>query len=287
MPNPRRPNPSLPSTGRKRSARRNPPLLICRRSNTRSTTSQRKNNFRSAYCFKATELLRRAMARVPTTNPTLAQAAYDRLRADLLSGRLRPGEPVKISEIGAAFGTNVNAIREALSRLTSEGLVVATPQKGFSATPISAAELRDLTEVRIQIETSCLERSIATGDVNWETQIVAALHRLSRTPERVPGDPDQTSEEWARHHAAFHKALVAGCDSPWLLRIRETLYTQSERYRRLSVPFATFRSRLDARTYRSGQCGSWQGSRAGRGPHDEPSPGDDRYFAHERSLCRT
>ena len=180
------------------------------------------------------------MARVLKTNPTLAQAAYDRLRADLLSGRLRPGEPVKISEIGLSFGTNVNAIREALSRLTSEGLVVATPQKGFSATPISAAELRDLTGVRIQIEASCLERSIAQGDVNWETQIVAALHRLSRTQERVPGDPDQTSEDWARHHAAFHKALVAGCDSPWLLRLRETLYTQSERYRRLSVPFANF-----------------------------------------------
>ena len=174
------------------------------------------------------------------TNPTLAQAAYDRLRADLLSGRLRPGEPIRISEIGAAFGTNVNAVREALSRLMSEGLVIATPQKGFSATPISATELRDLTTVRIRIEAACLERSIACGDVNWETQIVAALHRLSRTDERAADDPQRSNDDWARHHATYHRALVGACDSPWLLRIRETLYTQSERYRRLSVPLADF-----------------------------------------------
>src|SRR5690606_13712074 len=50
------------------------------------------------------------------------------------------------------------------------------------------------------------------------------------------GDDFRVSDEWARRHSEFHAALVASCDSPWLLRIRATLYAQSERYRRLSLP---------------------------------------------------
>ena len=129
-------------------------------------------------------------------------------------------------------------MREALSRLTSEGLVVAEPQRGFRVAPISADELSDLTQVRAQIEGACLERAIAVGDVGWEARLVAAFHRLSRTPEREPGDPQRMNEAWSAAHAAYHEALVAACDSPWLLRLRATLYAQSERYRRLSVPLA-------------------------------------------------
>ena len=178
------------------------------------------------------------MARSASTNSSLTQDAYERLRADLLACRLQPGTRLKINELCQSLSVSLSAVREALARLTSEGLVVAEPQRGFHVTPISAAELDDLTRVRVQIEGSCLERAIAVGDVGWESHLVAALHRLSRTPEREPGDPQRMSEEWSAAHAAFHQALVGACDSPWLLRLREMLYNQSERYRRLSVPLA-------------------------------------------------
>ncbi|MGB0122270.1 MAG: FCD domain-containing protein, partial [Silvibacterium sp.] len=72
----------------------------------------------------------------------------------------------------------------------------------------------------------------------WESRLVAAGHRLARTPERAPDDPARSNEDWAEAHAAFHLALVDGCTSPWLLHLHSLLYAQSERYRRLSVPFA-------------------------------------------------
>jgi DNA-binding GntR family transcriptional regulator len=169
---------------------------------------------------------------------SLTQAAYECLRADLLACRLRPGERLKIGELCGALSVSLGAVREALSRLTSEGLVVAEPQRGFRVAPVSVAELRDLTAVRIEIEGTCLTRAVAAGDVAWEAGLVAAHHRLSRTPEREPGDARRLSEAWAEAHASFHRALVAGCDSRWLLRLREILYAQSERYRRLSVPLA-------------------------------------------------
>ena len=178
------------------------------------------------------------MLRSPPASSSLTQDAYERLRADLLACRLQPGARLKINELCGTLQVSLSAVREALSRLTSEGLVVAEPQRGFRVAPISADELRDLTGVRTHIEGMCLERAIAAGDVNWESQLVAALHRLSRTPERQPGDPERMNEAWSAAHAAFHEALVAACDSPWLLRLRATLYAQSERYRRLSVPLA-------------------------------------------------
>lgn len=177
------------------------------------------------------------MARDSSTN--LTQGAYEQLRADLLSCRILPGSKLKIQELCTRLSVSLGAIREALSRLTSEGLVVAEPQRGFRASPISQEDLQDLTKVRIEIESLCLRRAIELGDVDWESRLVAAFHRLSRTPERAADEPQRVSDDWAEAHAAFHQALVDGCQSPWLLRLHGQLYDQSERYRRLSVTLAT------------------------------------------------
>jgi DNA-binding GntR family transcriptional regulator len=169
---------------------------------------------------------------------SLTQSAYERLRADVLACRLRPGERLRISDLCGRLATGLSPVREALSRLAAEGLLVAEPQRGFRVAPISAEELRDLTAVRIEIEGMCLRRAIAAGDVAWEERVVAAHHRLSRTPLREDGDEGRVGEAFAAAHTAFHRALVESCDSPWLLRLREVLYAQGERYRRLSVPLA-------------------------------------------------
>ena len=172
------------------------------------------------------------------SRPNLTVAAYERLRADVLACRLRPGQRLKIGELCASLSFGLGAIREALSRLTAEGLIVASPQRGFSVAPISRADLEDLTSVRIEVEQSCLRRAVAAGTLAWESRIVATLHELSQTPERVTEDEARLNEDWVRVHAAFHMALVAACDSPWRLRLRAQLYAQAERYRRLSVPLA-------------------------------------------------
>jgi DNA-binding GntR family transcriptional regulator len=164
------------------------------------------------------------------------EAVYFRLRSDILACRLRPGARLKINDLCAAQGVSLGAVREALSRLAAEGLVVSEAQKRFQVAPISVADLEDLTQVRIEIETSCLRRAIAARRLDWETGLVAAFHRLSRTPERTPGDEKRLNEDWAQAHADYHLALVAACESTWLLRVRTMLYAQSERYRRLSAP---------------------------------------------------
>lgn len=168
----------------------------------------------------------------------MTQIAYERLRADTLSCRYKPGEQLKTKDLCESLHVSLGAVREALSRLTAEGLVVAEPQKGFRIAPVSIEELRDLTRTRIQIETMCLERAISLGDLNWESEILAAYHTLSRTPERIETDGRvHLNDNWSAVHTQFHHKLIAACDSPWSLRIRHQLYQQTERYRQISVPF--------------------------------------------------
>lgn len=169
-----------------------------------------------------------------STNPSsFTQSVYEQLRMKLLNGSLRPGDKLKISDLCSALSANLGAVREALARLTSEGLVISEPQRGFRAAPITMDDLRHLTEARIQIEGLCLVRAIKLGNVAWETGIVAALHTLLRTPRS-----ENVTEEWAAVHNDFHRALVSACDNSWLIRMREMLATQSERYRWLSVAAA-------------------------------------------------
>src|SRR5271166_3486068 len=164
---------------------------------------------------------------------TQSNRMFDRLRDDILACRLLPDSKLRINDIAESSEVSLGAVREALSRLGAEGLVIAESQKGYRVAPLSVEDLRDLTEARVEIERIALSRSIAQGDLEWETNLVAAWHRLSKISERLPEDP-QALEQWAAAHAAFHLALVAACGSNKLLQIRSQLYQQSERYRRYS-----------------------------------------------------
>lgn len=167
---------------------------------------------------------------------SLTAEAYNRLRAEILACRLRPGQKLVIADLCSEFSFSLGAIRESLARLSAEGLVTAEPRKGFTVAPITEGELRDITTVRTIVECLCLESAITHGDLTWESGIVAALFELSRTPLADSPESASVNENWASTHKKFHEALVAACDSPWLLKLRDILFAQSERYRRFSVP---------------------------------------------------
>lgn len=164
--------------------------------------------------------------------------AYEKLRADIVSVRYRPQEKLKIDALCADLGVSLGAVREALSRLTSEGLVVAQPQRGFIVAPVSPDALRDLTEVRIEIEKTCIARAIACGDSLWQERVREALRTVSNAPMFPQGGDGRVDPTWSLAHRRFHEALVSACDSPLWLRFRAQLFDQSERYRGLSVPLS-------------------------------------------------
>ncbi|HZZ48126.1 MAG TPA: GntR family transcriptional regulator [Pseudonocardia sp.] len=163
---------------------------------------------------------------------TRAEQVYDQLYAELLNlnGSYQPGQQLKSMELAARFGASLSVIREALTRLAAQGLVVATPQRGFRVRDLSVPDLADLTRVRVQIESLALRQAVALGDVAWETRVVAAHHTLERTPGFDAAG--LVNEDWAIAHRAFHQALLAGCASPRLEGIATSLRDAAELYRR-------------------------------------------------------
>ena len=170
----------------------------------------------------------------PEAPRSQTSAAYARLRADILSGRFAPGEKLKIADLSTALAVNSSATREALSRLVADQLVVSRDQRGFVVAPLSIEDLEDLTEIRCEIEAVALRRAVERGHDDWEGAVLAAAHRLRRTPMKSAQDASLT-ESWVARHAAFHLSLVSACGSRRLLKIHAQLYEQSERYRGLSV----------------------------------------------------
>jgi DNA-binding GntR family transcriptional regulator len=157
----------------------------------------------------------------------------DVIRRELVSGVFAPGAKLKVRELADRYGVGATPVREALSRLVPSTLVIAEDHRGFRVADVNAEELRKLTWTRIQAETIALKDSLARGGVEWEGALVAAHHRLTRTPR----PKDQALDEyraWERAHEEFHAALLSGCDSPWLLDFIASLSDQCNRYRRLS-----------------------------------------------------
>lgn len=166
---------------------------------------------------------------------TLSDRAYLAIRNDIVSGSRAPGSRLRIAQLSKDYDIGASPLREALSKLSSEFLVIFEAQRGFSVAPVSTQELRDISQVRCDLESEALKRAIARGGDNWEAGIVAAFYNLGKADTRRRENPEAGSDAWEDRNREFHQALVAACDSEWLKRLRDLLYYQHERYRRISL----------------------------------------------------
>jgi len=167
---------------------------------------------------------------------SLSEQAYFWIRRDILLGELFPDHKLQIEAISERYGIGAVPVREALNRLSSEGLVDRKSHRGFYVAPISIADLEELVKTRIWLETLALTESIKHGNDAWEDELVVSCHRLARTQRRLPEHAGrERSEEWEERHKAFHMLLIDRCGSEWLLEFCSTLMDQAVRYRNLSM----------------------------------------------------
>src|SRR5262245_779591 len=116
---------------------------------------------------------------------TVGDAAYKRLRSDILFGRLRPGEKLKLDRVSQMYATSVTTMRELLSRLGADGLILAEGHRGFEVSPVSPEDFREVAAMRQLLETHAMAQSFANGDLDWEGRVVAAHHKLSVIEKRL------------------------------------------------------------------------------------------------------
>lgn len=174
-----------------------------------------------------------------TADKTLTDKAYRELRDDIVAGRLAAGSKLKLEGLSADYRVGMSPLREALTRLIGDLLVTSEGQRGFWVAPLSRHELDDVSRVRALIETEALQLSIRHGGAEWERGVTASFKALAKIESVLPAtaellDPDVLND-WEARNRAFHVALASASGSPILIKLRDLLYQQSERYRRVSL----------------------------------------------------
>ena len=176
-----------------------------------------------------------------TTKRTLASSIHDAIRKEIIAGQIPADSKLNIRQLAARFEVGMAPIREALSRLSTEGLVTQSDHRGFAVVPISVEDLWDLHSARLQLNEIALRQSIEHGDAAWEERVIIASHRLFRC--KRPDDDlfDPGADEWMRLHKAFHHELLSACSSQRVLRYCDQLFDDLERYRHVARHVSTER----------------------------------------------
>ncbi|MBB3392715.1 DNA-binding GntR family transcriptional regulator [Rhizobium sp. BK275] len=168
---------------------------------------------------------------------TVAESGYRQIRADIIFGRLAPGQKLKLENLKGTYETSVSTLREILNRLTSEGLVVAEGQRGFEVAGVSVADLREIAALRLLLEEHALEQSFEQGDVEWEAQLVSAHYKLARMEKVMASGDTSQAEDWKRYDWEFHQALIAACGSRLLMETHSAVFDKYLRYQMVALSY--------------------------------------------------
>jgi len=172
-----------------------------------------------------------AHSTVSPDNVSFGTRVLSALKQDILSGYFEPGEKLKMARLKERYQIGVSPLREALSQLVEQQLVVVENQRGFTVHPISASEMNDIYHTRAEIEVLCLNRAIELGDESWEAGILAADHKVKRSAHLLNKASPEDIQRWEAIHQDFHTAIATGCASPTLMHVRRALYEKASRYR--------------------------------------------------------
>jgi DNA-binding GntR family transcriptional regulator len=179
-------------------------------------------------------------------NDSIGQVAYRRIRTDIIFGRLGPGQKLRLEVLREEYGASVSTLRELLSRLASEGFVVAEGHRGFEVAPVSGENLKDIAAMRVLLEAHAMEQSFKSGDMEWEGRVVSAHHKLALMEKRMIAGDRSDTETWKRYDWEFHRALISACGSNTLLETHAAIFDKYLRYLMIAL---TFRGEIAAREH--------------------------------------
>jgi GntR family transcriptional regulator, carbon starvation induced regulator len=164
-----------------------------------------------------------------------SSVVYERLREDLLHGDLKAGDKLAVATLSERYAFGASPVREALSRLSSEGLVERIDQRGFRAAVVDFSEVPLLTQTRCELEGLALRQSIALRNVAWEERLVVIVHRLSKTPRSLSQTSYVRNPVWEELHGEFHASLIENCPSRWMRQFCKTMAEEAFRFRQVAA----------------------------------------------------
>lgn len=154
--------------------------------------------------------------------------AYAELRARILKGDLLPGSRLAQHELAATLGMSLTPLREAIRRLSSEGLVDLDTHRDARVAAMNATEARQLFEVRLSLDPTAAELAA-------QRRTDADLTGLRGAAARLLPVTRARGEKALAAHRAFHRALYVASHNDVLIRMLDDLWDKGDRYRRLGL----------------------------------------------------
>lgn len=157
-------------------------------------------------------------------NKTLREQVFDHLREEILSSRLTPGQELNELALSAELEVSRGPIREALSRLASEGLVKVTPRRGAIVSELTDEEFVEAYQVREALETLAIRLAVP----RIEAEELDRLRELHEEMTELVGSDD--IKEFFDANSAFHQQIVDASANSKLAEHYRLLMAQMGRY---------------------------------------------------------
>ncbi|MEH3148632.1 MAG: GntR family transcriptional regulator [Methylobacterium frigidaeris] len=154
------------------------------------------------------------------TEANLREQVQQRLRLGIVSGEIGPGTILSVPAQARILGVSTTPVREALLQLTADGLLQPLRNRGFCVVEPTLEELRNLFEVRLQLETSAFVKLVRGGldDVSELTTQADAIARAVRAND---------VQLYLAADRAFHRELLSRAGNAVLagivMRLRDTM----------------------------------------------------------------
>ncbi len=148
--------------------------------------------------------------------PSRTVAVLEAIKHAILSGELKPGQPLVETDLAEVLGVSKTPVREALKTLAGAGLVTMNPYKGAAVRLVDDEQARHVYDARLLLEPEALGRAVAAG-TGWQAAHAAL--------DRAENARDQAERSLANRD--FHRALYAGCGNPLLIRMLDDLRDQT------------------------------------------------------------
>ena len=148
----------------------------------------------------------------PITHRSKADEVASRLRHMLGTGRYQPGQPLIQGEIAEALGVSTMPVREALLRLSAEGLIISGPNRRFSVASYTPDELRDTFWTYSVLQGELARRAGERGDETLLVEILTKWHQ--QYVEVIDDENARFTANWE-----FFKEVNAAARSPQLVKI--------------------------------------------------------------------
>jgi DNA-binding GntR family transcriptional regulator len=150
------------------------------------------------------------------------------LEDDIVSGRIEAGSVLRQEQLSDRFGVSRTPIREALRRLSAQGLVSFVPNRGVRVRTLSRDELREAFLVRAELEGLATELAVPRMTAERLAALDEAEQRFSeltlvlREKARNGIEDNALAVDWMRANYGFHDVVYEAAEMPYLERLAKS-----------------------------------------------------------------